>query len=154
MLPRRIVRLQGRWLCPETRRWPLSVPFPTQVQWGVERLDIGIRLFSTDHTQNQVSEGEQTNLNTTDIDSQFRTNGSAQLPSQGSRGAVTLAPEPTRTHQFDTFKLVSSLQLAGYSYSQGVALMKCLRTVLVNGNEVAKAHYLSRGDLENVQRSF
>jgi len=27
--------------------------------------------------------------------------------------------------------------------------MKCLRTVLINGNEVAKAHYLSRGDLEN-----
>jgi hypothetical protein len=42
------------------------------------------------------------------------------------------------------------LQSAGYSRPQAVALMKCLRTVLVNGTESAKSHYLSRGDLENV----
>jgi hypothetical protein len=59
--------------------------------------------------------------------------------------------DPTRTHQFDTFKLVSALQRAGYSHMQAVALMKCLRTVLVSGTEVAKSHYLSRGDLENVK---
>lgn len=58
--------------------------------------------------------------------------------------------EPLRTHQFDTFKFVSALEKAGYSHSQAVALMKCLRTVLVNGTEFAKSHYLSRGDLENV----
>jgi hypothetical protein len=53
-------------------------------------------------------------------------------------------------HQFDTYKLVSALQQAGYSHKQAVALMKCLRALLVNGTEVAKSHYLSRGDLENV----
>jgi hypothetical protein len=154
MLPRRIVRVQRIWLCPKTCRWQLSALFPTQFQGTGERLDIGIRLISMDPTQSQVSEGEQRNPNTTNIDSQSaRTNGSPQLPSHGSRGAPSLAPEPSRTHQFDTFKLVSALQLAGYSHSQAVALMKCLRTVLINGNEVAKAHYLSRGDLENVQRS-
>ena len=58
--------------------------------------------------------------------------------------------EPQRTHQFDTYRLVLALQSAGYSRPQAVALMKCLRTVLVNGTEFAKSHYLSRGDLENV----
>jgi hypothetical protein len=58
--------------------------------------------------------------------------------------------DPMRTHQFDTFRLVSALQRAGYSHMQAVALMKCLRTVLVSGTEVAKSYYLSRGDLENV----
>jgi hypothetical protein len=58
--------------------------------------------------------------------------------------------DPARTHQFDTFRLVSALQRAGYSHMQAVALMKCLRTVLVSGTEVAKSYYLSRGDLENV----
>jgi hypothetical protein len=55
-----------------------------------------------------------------------------------------------RTHQFDTYRLVSALQSAGYTRPQAIALMKCLRTVLVNGTEFAKSHYLSRGDLENV----
>jgi len=58
--------------------------------------------------------------------------------------------EPMRTHQFDTYKLVSALEKAGYTHSQAIALMKCLRAVLVNGTEFAKSHYLSRGDLENV----
>ena|SRR5437762_289492 len=58
--------------------------------------------------------------------------------------------ERQRTHQFDTYKFVLALQSAGYSRPQAVALMKCLRAVLVNGTEFAKSHYLSRGDLENV----
>jgi hypothetical protein len=58
--------------------------------------------------------------------------------------------ERVRTHQFDTYRLVLALQSAGYSRPQAVALMKCLRTVLVNGTEFAKSHYLFRGDLENV----
>jgi hypothetical protein len=58
--------------------------------------------------------------------------------------------ERQRTHQFDTYRFVLALQSAGYSPPQAVALMKCLRTVLVNGTEFAKSHYLSRGDLENV----
>jgi hypothetical protein len=57
---------------------------------------------------------------------------------------------PMRTHQFDTFKFVSALEKAGYTHNQAVALMKCLRAVLVNGTDFAKSHYLSRGDLENV----
>ena len=58
--------------------------------------------------------------------------------------------EPMKTHQFDTYKLVSSLQQSGFSHNQAIALMKCLRAVLINGPEFAKAHYLSRGDMENV----
>ena len=58
--------------------------------------------------------------------------------------------ERQKTHQFDTYIFVSALQSAGYSRLQAVALMKCLRTVLVNGTEFAKSHYLFRGDLENV----
>ena len=58
--------------------------------------------------------------------------------------------ERQRTHQFDTYRFVLALQSVGYSRPQAVALMKCLRTVLVNGTEFAKSHYLSRGDLENV----
>ena len=48
--------------------------------------------------------------------------------------------ERQRTHQFDTYRLVLALQSAGYSRPQAVALMKCLRTVLVNGTEFAKSH--------------
>jgi hypothetical protein len=55
-----------------------------------------------------------------------------------------------KTHEFDTYKLVLALQVAGFSQGQAVALMKCLRAVLINGTQRAKVHYLSRGDLENV----
>jgi hypothetical protein len=57
---------------------------------------------------------------------------------------------PKYTHQFDTYRLVLALQSAGYSRPQAIALMKCLRTLLIDGTEFAKLHYLSRGDLENV----
>jgi Coiled-coil domain-containing protein 90-like len=71
-------------------------------------------------------------------------------PVSESSSAWQASHGPLKTHQFDTFKLVSSLQRAGYSHEQAVALMQCLRSVLVNGTEFAKSHYLSRGDLENV----
>ena len=76
---------------------------------------------------------------------------------ESKRNPSTLPPvplnnlEPLRTHQFDTFKFVTALVKAGYSHTQAIALMKCLRSVLVNGTEFAKSHYLSRGDLENVR---
>jgi hypothetical protein len=57
---------------------------------------------------------------------------------------------PKYTHQFDTYRLVLALQSAGYSRPQAIALMKCLRTLLIDGTEFAKSHYLSHGDLENV----
>jgi hypothetical protein len=65
-------------------------------------------------------------------------------------GSSSAHSERQRAHEFDTYKLVLALQSAGYSQAQAVALMKCLRTVLVNGTEFSKSHYLSRGDLENV----
>lgn len=77
-------------------------------------------------------------------------NGAIQSGGYAGRLDGTLYSERLRTHQFDTYRLVSALQLAGYSRLQAVALMKCLRTVLVNGTDFAKSHYLSRGDLENV----
>jgi Coiled-coil domain-containing protein 90-like len=69
----------------------------------------------------------------------------AQAPPSGSNST-----ENMKTHQFDTFKFVSALQSSGFSQGQAVALMKCLRTVLVKGTEFGKTYYLSRGDLENV----
>jgi hypothetical protein len=72
-------------------------------------------------------------------------------PDAGQAGGEA-QPERKRTHQFDTYRLVLALQSAGYSRPQAIALMKCLRTVLINGTEFAKSHYLSRGDLENVRR--
>ena len=73
-----------------------------------------------------------------------------QTPESGPNQSGSLQPEPLRVHQFDTYKIVLALQNAGFSQPQAVALMKCLRTVLVNGTEFAKSHYLTRGDLENV----
>jgi|SRR5579859_7796545 len=73
-------------------------------------------------------------------------------PFKDSQGAGS-SSESLRTHQFDTYKLVSALQRAGYNHQQAVALMKCLRAVLINGTEFAKEHYLSRGDLENVNHT-
>jgi len=76
-------------------------------------------------------------------------------PESHSNQPASLQLEPLRVHQFDTYELVSALQTAGFSQPQAVALMKCLRTVLIYGTEFAKSHYLSRGDLENVAtRSF
>jgi hypothetical protein len=89
------------------------------------------------------------------------TDDSAQLGAQNGAQVVQVAQmgngtssDRLRTHQFDTHRLVSALQSAGYTQPQAIALMKCLRTVLVNGTEVAKSHYLSRGDLENVRLNF
>ena len=73
-----------------------------------------------------------------------------QTPESRPNQSGSLQPEPLRVHQFDTYKIVLALQNAGFSQPQAVALMKCLRTVLVNGTEFAKSHYLTRGDLENV----
>ena len=75
-----------------------------------------------------------------------------QVPLLGNTTQATSGSQSDhiKAHQFDTYKLVSALESAGYTQKQAVALMKCLRTVLVNGTEVAKIHYLSRGDLENV----
>jgi len=89
------------------------------------------------------------------------TNDSGQLASQDGTQAAQVgqmgngtSSDRLRTHQFDTYRLVSALQSAGYTQPQAIALMKCLRTVLVNGAELAKSHYLSRGDLENVRCNF
>jgi Protein of unknown function (DUF1640) len=85
--------------------------------------------------------------------------GSETQPSEASNLATisqqvvhhgSTSIESMHTHQFDTYKLVSTLEQAGYSHRQAVALMKCLRALMVNGTEVARSHYLSRGDLENV----
>ena len=157
MLPRRFLRLQRTWLRPETLPWqsPAS-PEPVQGNPGRKGLDPRLRVFSTDSEQVSPSaEVPAAASETMETNSQaFPTSSPGQTQLRAPRGAVVQSQEPTRTHQFDTFKLVSALQIAGYSHSQAVALMKCLRTVLINGNEVAKAHYLSRGDLENVTVFF
>ena len=59
-------------------------------------------------------------------------------------------PDSLKAHQFDTYKLVMAFQCAGFTQPQATGLMKCLRTLLVNGTEVAKSNFLSRSDLENV----
>jgi hypothetical protein len=149
MLPRRIF-LQGTRLWPTTQRW--QTPIARSTQRNGERLGLGRRIFSTEAGQVSSSEGVSAGTGKmVENESQAVQPASPSQPElQIPQGAGAQSQEPTRTHQFDTFKLVSALQIAGYSHPQAVALMKCLRTVLVNGNEVAKAHYLSRGDLENV----
>jgi hypothetical protein len=86
----------------------------------------------------------------TDDSGQLGAQNGSQVVQVGQMGNGT-SSDRLRTHQFDTYRLVSALQSAGYTQPQAIALMKCLRTVLVNGTEVAKSHYLSRGDLENVR---
>jgi hypothetical protein len=79
---------------------------------------------------------------------------SMQMGAHDEPGSSGVYSERVRTHEFDTYNLVLALQSAGYSQAQAVALMKCLRTVLISGTEFAKSHYLSRGDLENVRYSY
>lgn len=75
----------------------------------------------------------------------------ANVPADQSTGGRF--HDSLRAHQFDTYKLVMALQCAGFTQPQATGLMKCLRTLLVNGTEVAKSNFLSRSDLENVSIS-
>ncbi|OLL23610.1 hypothetical protein NEOLI_004435 [Neolecta irregularis DAH-3] len=58
-------------------------------------------------------------------------------------------PKPAAMHLFDTYKLVTVLGEAEYSYGQSFAIMQALRALLVNSSEFAKAEFLLRGELEN-----
>ena len=105
----------------------------------------------------QMTMSHNSPVNTEGTKPDKRDNGKGELQSldstheKGSQHVSELRYNRIGTHQFDTYKLVSALQLAGFTRRQAIALMKCLRTVLVNGTEIAKSHYLSRGDHENVR---
>ena len=117
-------------------------------------------LFTT--ARGQQNEGPE-NVLTEKIISPTSGNGSSEIE-VGRTDSIPLSSpagqavngsfqDRARTHQFDTYELVSALQRAGYTRPQAVALMKCLRSLLVNGTEFAKSHFLSRGDLENASTS-
>ena len=153
MLSRRILPACTRRLRP--RRHILFVDH-ARIAW------VGARFATTKtrqrHPQTEAARSSAT-LNSPDMPSEesappnetkLQTNGPAEPASSVS---VAGSGSTMFIHQFDTYKLVSALEKAGYSHKQAVALMKCLRALMVNGTEVAKSHYLSRGDLENVKPS-
>ena len=100
-------------------------------------------------TESRLTSTDSSSFRRNDVDSLANRAPPQQAPDVEKTGNGSNS-ESQKTHQFDTYRLVLALQSAGYSRPQAVALMKCLRTVLVNGTEFAKSKYLSRGDLENV----
>lgn len=133
------------WLDPRRRALP---PFPLRRVNGAQLIQTQyiVRSATTQEVPANVEspsspEGDIPNREAPDP----KQTDPQALPASG-----TTYSERQRAHQFDTYRLVLALQSAGYSRPQAVALMKCLRTVLVNGMEFAKSHYLFRGDLENV----
>lgn len=150
MFVRRLIGFPRSWPQPQRATSPLFTQYLSPV-FRRNRLLFGpcetSRSASTeDATADTVSEPHENEPVVDDV-AQVAQNGSqnGQTPA-GNGGSL----DRLRTHQFDTYRLVTALQSAGYSRPQAIALMKCLRTVLVNGTELAKSHYLSRGDLENV----
>jgi|SRR5271170_7328291 len=147
---RRLLTRQKVWLYyPHRGLTSALVRRPTPVlRSGATGLAVQTtRTTSTEITPSMDVESNAQGSNTIDIHE-----GSDSTPHDrhnGSAGASSYS-ERLRTHQFDTYRLVLTLESTGYSRPQAVALMKCLRTVLVNGTEFAKSYYLSRGDQENV----
>jgi len=147
MFVRRFIGFQRPWPLPQRAVSSSfhhgSHPVSVQSRLLVVRFEAR-RSASTEDAQADTVNAPHGNEPTTDAGQQAQ-NG-AQVWQMGNG----TSSDRLRTHQFDTYRLVSALQSAGYTQPQAVALMKCLRTVLVNGTELAKSHYLSRGDLENV----
>ena len=146
MLPRRLLPHHKVWLHAEPLRLRTRITYP--------RNPLTLRRASVKAEENVVPERGSippTIIEKTHKDVEVHEDTRQQEnPIDLRTGFFQQSFDPSRTHQFDTFRLVSALQRAGYSHMQAVALMKCLRTVLVSGTEVAKSYYLSRGDLENV----
>jgi len=146
---RRLIGLPRSWPPPQRATSPL---LPRQHLRAFRQSGLLVRF----ETSRSASTGDTTTDTTSgipekepiqdDAGGHMAPNGSQNEQTSVSNGASS---DRLRTHQFDTYRLVSALQSAGYSQPQAIALMKCLRTVLVNGTEFAKSHYLSRGDLEN-----
>lgn len=131
------------WLNP---RRPLLPCLRTPL--GAQRIRVPlIRNASAQNAPANVDSARPANTVSSDVNEDGDT---IQTDPQNGPANGSQYSERVRTHQFDTYRLVLALQSAGYSRPQAVALMKCLRTVLVNGTEFARSHYLFRGDLENV----
>ena len=155
MLSRSILPSFKSKLCPGSRRLLMH---PS----GIARIDarFSTRKGTKQRTGTKVAES-RAHFNSLD-----RPSDASEVPKESETQSYEAGNLPTlslkaahhgstsigsmHTHQFDTYKLVSALEQAGYSHQQAVALMKCLRALMVNGTEVARSHYLSRGNLENV----
>ena len=151
MFVRRLTGFQNSWPHPRRSVFPpfrhqkmLLSPPSIQSRYLVSPIEARPTASAQDATADIVPVTHR-NGPTTGESGQLRQNDS-----QAGQIANGAPSDRLRTHQFDTYKLVSALQSAGYTRPQAIALMKCLRTVLVNGTDFAKSHYLSRGDLENV----
>jgi hypothetical protein len=157
MFVRRFIGFQRSWPLPQGvvsssfrhRSPPVSVQSRLLLVPFQARRNASTEEVAGADTVNAANENEPM----TDDSPQLGAQNGAQVVHVGQMSNGT-SSDRLRTHQFDTHRLVSALQSAGYTQPQAIALMKCLRTVLVNGTEVAKSHYLSRGDLENVRLNF
>ena len=146
------------------RSWPLPQGVVSSLRHRSPPVSVQTRLLLVPfQARRNASTDEDAGADTVNApdENEPMTDDSGQLGAQNGAQPVQVgqmsngtSSDRLRTHQFDTHRLVSALQSAGYTQPQAIALMKCLRTVLVNGTEVAKSHYLSRGDLENVRLNF